>query len=443
MERVPPEPVVAAVLALVFLLCLRSKALVHRYVASLGLLAVLLLARYAWSAGLLGSAWRGSVIAASAAKVGWTGDPVLIVLFDELENDVLLKDGRIDAELFPHFAALAADSAWFTRAQGNFLFTKDALPSMLTGRFAPREGGPRLFDFLPEDCGVVVREHFQPTHGWLRRNARPNQISLLNGRVERPLENLLEVPRVLSELFLETPFSRSPFGVTPARRIMPPLMRGADNGGVKHAARDVDDFLASLRPEELRGRLVFWHAPIPHFPFQLDVDGRPHGDPCDELLGPASLLGRGFPEGYSHARALENYRKQSRFCDTVLGRIVERLRQDGLYDRTTLVVTSDHGLRTWGALAPLNWPVELPGRITRVPLMIRGPRVKPGAYDVDYQHVDFTPTVLDALGIPFRAGAFEGVSGFAASRPERPRTLMDSTYKTYAYDAARDVWSRR
>jgi hypothetical protein len=442
LERFPPLPFVVALLALVFFAALRWRDLAHRYVATFGLLALLLLGRYVVASGLLGPAWRGPGPAPAAAAGVRDDGLLLILIFDELSNDSLLKDGRIDEDAFPNFAALAKESARFTAAHANYIATKDALPSMLTGRLSPDDRVPRLFDYLPGGPEVRVHTFFPPTYGWLRRNARPGQTLLLEGRVEDPLDGVLKLPGVLVDLFEQTPFSRSPFGVTPARRILPRPMR-RDKDPHHTVPLEAKAFLAALEAARPGDRLV-WHAAVPHFPFLYNPDGSPHGSVSNELLGPASLGSKsGRPPGYEVAQALDNYRKMIGYADHLLGQMVAVLKRSGLYERSTLVVTSDHGLRTWGAIEPVDWSREFAGSIARVPLMIRGPRVKAGAYDVDYQQVDFTPTVLEALGLSPPAGAFEGVSGFAASRPERPKRLMDSHGRPFAYDPARDVWVAR
>lgn len=442
LERFPPRPFAAALLSLVFFAALRWKDVAHRYVASFGLLALLLLGRYAVASGLLGPAWRGQGRAPVAAAGARDDGLLLILIFDELSKDFLLKDGRVDEGAFPNFAALAKDSAWFRDAHTNHVFTKDALPCMLTGRLSPAEDAPRLFDYLPGGPDVLVRTFFPSTYGWLRRNARPGQTLLLEGRAEDALDGFFRIPPALIDLFRQTPFSRSPFGVTPARRIMPPLLRKDRNPAhtVPLEAKGFLDWLEAAEP----GSRALWHAPVPHFPFLYDPDGTPHGSVSSEIFGPAALGSKTSPPpGYELRQAVDNYLKMIRYADLLLGRAVEILKRRGLYERATLVVTSDHGLRTWGGMEPFDWAREFAGSLVRVPLWIRGPRVKAGVYDVDYQHVDFTPTVLDALGVPFPPGAFEGVSGFAGSRPGRPRTLFDGIYQPFTYDAARDVWVKR
>ncbi|MDO8532506.1 MAG: DUF3024 domain-containing protein, partial [Dehalococcoidia bacterium] len=52
---------------------------------------------------------------------------------------MLFKDGQIDRERFPSFAALGGDSAVFTNATSNYGMTALSIPSFLTGRWLPPE----------------------------------------------------------------------------------------------------------------------------------------------------------------------------------------------------------------------------------------------------------------------------------------------------------------
>lgn len=85
--------------------------------------------------------------------------------------------------------------------------------------------------------------------------------------------------------------------------------------------------------------------------------------------------------------------------DHHLGRILDHLRQRGLYDRTLIVVTADHGEmlgdhHAWGksTFYEAAWHTALVIRDPQAPL--RG-----GIVDLPTEAVDVTPTILDCLGL--------------------------------------------
>ena len=64
--------------------------------------------------------------------------------------------------------------------------------------------------------------------------------------------------------------------------------------------------------------------------------------------------------------------------------------------------------------------------------------MKPGVLEVDYQHIDFTNTPLDVLGLPPDDGA-EGVSVFAEQRPLRDMVFYRGPER-YVYDSDSGTW---
>ena len=76
------------------------------------------------------------VAASVSAALGDDPPDVLVLVFDALPTQTLLDgEGRVDAELFPNFAALAATSTWYRDSTTVSMFTRDAVPAILTGRF--------------------------------------------------------------------------------------------------------------------------------------------------------------------------------------------------------------------------------------------------------------------------------------------------------------------
>lgn len=84
------------------------------------------------------------------------------------------------------------------------------------------------------------------------------------------------------------------------------------------------------------------------------------------------------------------YQSVSRI-DQGLGRLVEILKQAGVYDKTLIVFTSDHGM----AFAGGKTTVYEPG--LRVPFVVRNPYVENRGIDSDamISHIDITPSLLD------------------------------------------------
>ena len=84
--------------------------------------------------------------------------------------------------------------------------------------------------------------------------------------------------------------------------------------------------------------------------------------------------------------------------DGLIARVLDDLdRREGT--RTTLVVTADHGA-CWTARCQGRLHVTtVEPSLVLVPMFVSGPGVPPGVAPSDYQHIDFSATVLRAVGL--------------------------------------------
>lgn len=128
--------------------------------------------------------------------------------------------------------------------------------------------------------------------------------------------------------------------------------------------------------------------------------------------------------------------------DHELGRLIEHLRETGAYDRTLIVVVSDHGEQLGD-----HWMFGKYGYFDasfRVPLIVRDPRREAdggrgrqvGAFT---ENVDVMPTILDWLGLEAPAQC-DGLSLLPFCRGESPRHWREEAH--WAYDF-RDLAGRR
>ncbi|MEZ4269933.1 MAG: sulfatase [Myxococcota bacterium] len=90
-----------------------------------------------------------------------------------------------------------------------------------------------------------------------------------------------------------------------------------------------------------------------------------------------------------------------RYTDTVLGRFFEQLRQLGIYDKATIIVTSDHG-EAFGEHGVFLHSHHFYDEIVRAPLIIKAPKMSVrGAYNhYLFQTIDLLPTLVSYYGVP-------------------------------------------
>ena len=95
-------------------------------------------------------------------------------------------------------------------------------------------------------------------------------------------------------------------------------------------------------------------------------------------------------------------------ADAIFGDIMSALRQSGLEDETVVIFSSDHG--ELALEHQQYYKMSLLEGSARVPLILKGPGVKPGQrIEAPVSLVDMAPTICELAGIP-RRGSFEGES---------------------------------
>jgi hypothetical protein len=401
-----------------------------RLFALLGILAVALTGLYL--GGTLGRTSNAPPLdAAGPLEPAAPGRPVVLLLFDELGLDVLVKDGRIDAQAFPRLAALAEEGAWFPRATSDAALTEESIPTFLTGRRHPAADARTVFQRLRESHRLRAQVPWTFLHAELQRSLGAGDRARCRVDPEALRLGPLDTLSFLGTGLAESPILRAGFSPPRGEKLpLPDLWDLWESRDI--LAYEVESFLRMLNEEARPGRILYWHCSTPHFPFQYDREGRRHGRPDDR-----------FSPGATNADAVwENYREQVRGVDRLVGLIVDRLKAAGVYDDTLLIVTSDHGLRTGGVREPEGYPEVQSGRSVRIPFIARGPSIRPGLRETDYQHVDFAPTLLELLGRPAEAGAFEGASAFGDDRPSREKSFFRGK-KEYVLDPATGLWRLR
>ncbi len=343
---------------------------------------------------------------------------VFILVFDELGYDVLLEEGKVDAESFPNIAALAGDGVWFTNATTNNFRSVATLSIIIDSvNSLAQQFDIRLYtQFLrveqryADDCGKVMTCRGV---GYLTAN---NQLRLAGNLVLRafyeatpePVDTAIDRPMgwLLDRLGWAYP------SVDPAFFHM-------------FTKQQFDVFLDDIEGQKSPGRIHVLHLLLPHNPFAFNEEGTALSAVSPFAPSPTSPAG---------SPSVERYRQQTMFVDVLVGKFISKLKSEGIYDESVIVLTGDHGPR-----AHLPSPEKPPDAfLPHVPLVIRAPGLDSYVSDVDYQHIDFGPTLMDILGLPSPRDA-EGVSAFSEERPQRDKVIQVD-YDVFVYSEEDDSW---
>ena len=282
----------------------------------------------------------------------------VLVVLDEFPGDTLLgPNGRIDAGRFPNFAALAGDSTWFRNAATAYDSTTKAVPLILDG-IRPRKG-----------TSPIVRDH-------------PNSIFTALGR------------RGYRIVTSEEATALCPHRYCPAERTKRPQIIPNLKGG---RAERFERFIRSIHPGS---RPTFWmkHALLPHGPWVYTPSGH-HSRPEGPELLPGMQTVPGFYDDYLTSHNEQRYLLQLGFVDRMLGKLVARLKSQGMYDDTMIVVTADHGF-AWQVGVPTRRSISLSNvdELGPVPFFVKRPRQTQGRVnDALARTLDVTPTIAGLL----------------------------------------------
>ena len=318
---------------------------------------------------------------ASAAVKG--KPPVVLLMFDEFPTDLLLApDGRIDRVRYPAFAKLADAGYWFPNASTTFDSTTKAIPQIMDGRYP--------------------REHGEPTY-----RSHPRSIYDLFAK------RGYDIRRVEAATSICPP--RHCPGAKPRR---PAILTQLQVGRRERLER----FFASIRPEE---EPTFWlgHILLPHGPYLFLPSGKQMRASWRDLV-PGTNGPPGFYSDYLALHAQQRLQLQIGFLDRQLGRLLARMKRDGMFDRSLLVITADHGISSeHGVPSRRDTTLANIDEVAPVPLFVKVPRQRSGRTVRSYvRTTDVTPTIADVLDMPI-AWKVDGRSAFSRAVRKR-RSVM-------------------
>ena len=305
-------------------------------------------------------------------------------------------------------------------------FTPWALPAMLTGNYPAGARAPsyaeypdNLFSLFGRSYDVTAYEtltqlcpprHCTPAVGGPRQSGLRGVV----GDSARVLGQLLQPYAAAFDpaLFIDQTRPRAASGPRSEATSVADF-RFKQAAGYNQPAR-FGDFLAGLKAGD-RPALHFLHLLLPHAPWRYLPSGngynfRTYGDvfPSERLPAPVTEL--------AHRQHL----LQVAYTDRLVGQVFDKLKAEGMWDRSLVVMGADHG-QGWvpgepsRALGQRNTPDLL-----WVPQFIKAPGQDSGVVDDrNWEQVDLLPTVADLAGIQV-PWSTEGSS--QAGEPARTRT---------------------
>jgi arylsulfatase A-like enzyme len=152
------------------------------------------------------------------------------------------------------------------------------------------------------------------------------------------------------------------------------------------SSREQTDAAIKFLDQHHEKKLFLWlHYYDPHWFFERHPED------------PTTIFGSGGPATGSKPRdLLDVYDGEIRFTENHFGRLIARLKELGLYDKTIVIVVGDHG-EGFGEHGIDFHGYHLYNAQTKVPFVVRVPGLRPRRPTQPVAHIDLAPTILDLV----------------------------------------------
>ena len=375
--------------------------------------------------------------------------PIVVVLLDELPSNTLVDEhDRIDAKRFPGFGELARNATWYKNAYTVYDSTERAQPAIMDGNLPEKDHQP-----ISSDHPNSIFSLFAKTH---RMNVDEEATSVCSRDLCTDTITDESYGKRISSMAED-------LGLVWLHVVSPPdiendLASVSENWGnfgggdetetpdESPAARHVLSNLAHGRPARFRAwmdrikpgnrpALNFKHTLLPHVPWQYLPSGRSYRPAADPIPG---LSNQAYEDQGQLDVLLQRHFLQTGFTDFELQRLWRRLKSQGLWDDSLIVVASDHGVAFPHDRQRRRLGRETAREIAPIPLLIKAPgQTKAKIDDAWVETIDILPTIFDLLNLDPRV-KMDGRSAFSPEVQNRDelRFLIRNTFEALKIPAA-------
>jgi hypothetical protein len=342
---------------------------------------------------------------APAPASGKQPPPLVMILFDEFPLSSLLDSkGQIDRRVYPNFAALADQSTWYRNATGVAGYTPWAMPAMLTGNYPAKVKAPSWTEYPDNMFTLFGRQYDLKVYETISQLCPPSRCRSTAGSLDRAgLRAVLgDSARVFKEIVSPYDATVDPGSFvdqTAAEETAPKDGKPLDpqfrfNQLRLNQPSRFNDFLAGLK-DSRRPTMHFLHLLLPHAPWRYLPSGNEYN---------FKTFGRAFKSDQLPAPIVElahhRHLLQTAYTDGLVGQVIDRLKAEGMWDKSLVVMGADHG-EGWvpgekgRSLEEANAP-----DLMWVPQFVKAPGQDNGRVDDrNWEQVDLLPTIAELAGI--------------------------------------------
>lgn len=317
--------------------------------------------------------------------------PVVMLVFDEFPvGSLMTPDGEVNRRRFPAFAGLADTADWFRNTTTPAAFTTIAVPSLLTGLAPETDSLPTAADH-PQSIFTLLGGEYRVNAVEPITQVCPESICPANDESDggfldamsslgddlQVVSAHLLLPESLGEKLPDISQTFEGFGgdgSVPAEKAQAEQWVDNRHENVDRAFdgnSTIEELLAGIdgRPGPT---LDFAHASDPHYPWTHYPSGTSYATSTEDFRQfDVDEVWSG--DRYVTSRATQAHLLDVGYVDRLVGRVIDRLKQQGRWEESMFIVTADHG----GALLPgvsrREAEPENIGEVATVPLFVKRP----------------------------------------------------------------------
>ena len=362
--------------------------------------------------------------------------PIVIVVFDEFPVSSLLDGNReIDRVRYPNFARLATTATWYRNASTVSSQTVWAVPAIVTGQYPVQQNAVPTRRYYPNNLFTMLRESYRMiTFGRFLQLCPTDSCGY-------DLEVRDSLSALVADLGIVYLHVISPDSIAAQ---LPPILGDWRDFARRRQFRiedgerrwndrtsEFDRFLETITPDR-EGRLYFLHTLMPHMPFEYVPSGHRYRAP--DYQGHEEDGERLFlkSDPWLPRVLQQRHLLQVGFVDRFIGDLVDRLRAQGIYDETLIIITADHGTSFHHGRPRRSFTEGTRADVMMVPLIVKFPGQAAGLVsDQNVETVDIVPTIASVLSttVPYDV---DGRSLLDVTQPDR-------THKTFIQRSATRV----
>ena len=351
--------------------------------------------------------------------------PIVMVVFDEFSLVSLLdNDLQIDPNRYPNFAAFTKNATWFKNTTTVSDTTLYAIPAILTGRYPDSSLLPTA-DEQPHNIFTLLQGIYTLKASGTFTMLCPDEFCNKPMKDSLP-QRLVALGSDLSIVYLHLLLPSD------LRVGLPPITRNWMNFGGTHspsvpAASPTDkkertrikkdiwdsiaegmwvdrfqqftEFVDAIKPQP-QPAFHYLHILLPHVLYNYLPSGKLYSRDRDLAGLSEHSKAQWGNDSWAITQNYQRYLLQVKFVDNLFGQLLAHLRQVGLYDRSLIIITSDHGVNFRAGGFHRQMTDTNHGDIALVPSFIKAPYQQEALLiESSTETIDILPTVAELLGV--------------------------------------------